>query len=213
MLRRIRIGRKLALLAVLAQVMLLLVGLSALRSIVGLKATTDEVAASVGLVRDSVLVDMSHDAIRGDVLLAGATDPADLPALIQTVKDDAQTMQDRLQAVRNGSGDAGVVKAVDGVVPMVDEYGQLAVAAVEATGGPDADAALAEFMDQFEQLEAALPTVADAVESLAEQHRVDAANSASGARTEGAVLQVVAMALMGFLTWRISRSIVGPPWP
>ena len=210
MLRRIRIGRKLALLAVLAQVMLLLVGLSALRSIVGLKATTDEVAASVGLVRDSVLVDMSHDAIRGDVLLAGATDPADLPALIQTVKDDAQTMQDRLQAVRNGSGDAGVVKAVDGVVPMVDEYGQLAVAAVEATGGPDADAALAEFMDQFEQLEAALPTVADAVESLAEQHRVDAANSASGARTEGAVLQVVAMALMGFLTWRISRSIVGP---
>ncbi len=210
MLRRIRIGRKLALLAVLAQVMLLLVGLSALRSIAGLKVTTDEVGASVGLVRNSVLVDMSHDAIRGDVLLAETTDPADLPALVQTIEEDTQTMRQRLQAVRDGSGDDGIAAAVDDVAPLVDTYEQLAVVAVESSAGPDAAATRADFLDSFEQLETALPKVADAVERLADQHQVDADDSADRARTEGIILQVLAMILMGFFTWRISHSIVGP---
>ena len=210
MLRRIRIGRKLALLALLAQLMLLVVGMTALRSIVSLKASTDGVASSVTVVRDSVLVDMSHDAIRGDVLESAVTDTADLPALLETVRADGQTMLDQLQAVKDGSQDADVGQAVDAVIPMVEEYRSLAESAVAAAATPEAEATRVEFLDSFEQLETALPTVADAVEQLAEQHRAAAEDRASGAQTEALVLQVVAMILLGVLTWRIARSIVGP---
>jgi len=209
-LRRIRIGRKLALLAVLAQVMLLLVGLSALRSISGLRESTDEVAESVTAVRNGVLVDMSHDAIRGDVLLAAVSDPSDIPELAETVRADAETMRERLRAVNDASGDAAVSQAVDAVTPMVDTYEEVALAAVEAAGTPQADAALADFIDSFEQLETSLPTVADAVERLAEERRTGAGEAEDQARSVAVMLQVIAMAVMALLAWRISRSIVGP---
>ena len=210
MLRRIRIGPKLALVAVAAQLILLLVGVTAYRSISSLKHTTDQVASSVTTVRNSVLVDMSHDAIRGDVLLAGRTDPVELPALVATVRDDADTMRRRLEMVSESSADAAVNSAVEEVLPMIDTYEELAVAAVEATDASRGDQALIEFLESFEQLETALPTVADAVERLAENQRAEADAAQRGASQLAVALQVVAMLVMGALTWRISRSIVGP---
>jgi len=52
--------------------------------------------------------------------------------------------------------------------------------------------------------------VADAVERLAEERRTGAGEAEDQARSLAVMLQVIAMAVMALLAWRISRSIVGP---
>lgn len=67
-LDRLTIGRKLVVLLVTAQALLVLVGLNGLRSQTAIKESSDEIASSVDAVRASVLADMHHDALRADAL-------------------------------------------------------------------------------------------------------------------------------------------------
>ena len=121
MLHRLTIGRKLLMLVATAELLIIAVGVVGLRSETELRRSGDAVASSVEVVRESVLADMAHDALRGDVLLLLRAEPADRAALAQQVEENAGGLVEHLDAVADGPLGGEVSAAVAAVRPDASE--------------------------------------------------------------------------------------------
>jgi len=211
-LDRLTIGRKLFVLVTAALALLLLVGVTSVRSQNTLRASGDDLAISVEAVRTSVLSDMFHDGLRADVLEALQAERTRRIELIEQVTADGEELVASLRAVAATGISPEVATAVEIVLPDAEAYVASAVALVTASVDDPAAATamLAEFTTRFEALEQSLPTVADAVVA-AKDANIEGASAAatSGLRTT-IVLQVIAMTALAVLALASRRSILAP---
>ncbi|MCC6434312.1 MAG: methyl-accepting chemotaxis protein [Acidimicrobiales bacterium] len=212
MLHRLTIGRKLLMLVATAELLIIAVGVVGLRSETELRRSGDAVASSVEVVRESVLADMAHDALRGDVLLLLRAEPADRAALAQQVEENAGGLVEHLDAVADGPLGGEVSAAVAAVRPDAVAYGDAAraLAAVAVDDPAEAEARLPQFNDAFELLEAELPSVADAVVA-AKDGEIAAAGATADAGLRAILIgQALAVVLLAALATAVQRSTLTP---
>jgi methyl-accepting chemotaxis protein len=212
MLNRLTIGRKLFALVAAAQVLMLVMGLGALRSQSHLRDSGEAVAGSVDAVRESVLSDMAHDAIRGDVLEALQGDGPRRAELVTQTSEDVQALLDHLDAVAASGMGTAVSDAVAALRPEARAYGDSATRLTRlAAEDPVAAAGLLdEFGARFTSLEEHLPAVADAVVRAKDANIAAAATTARSGRVSTILGQIVAMALLAALALATHRSMLTP---
>ncbi|MFN0030311.1 MAG: methyl-accepting chemotaxis protein, partial [Acidimicrobiales bacterium] len=213
MLHRLTIARKLAVIAVAAQLMLLLLGLASFRTNNSLQARTDDVAATVEATRLGGLADMAHDAVRGDVLEAtGTSDPTRLEELVARTKEHSDVMVSRLAEVRALGLSAEITQAVDAVTTDVQRYVTIApeIVALTATDQAAARQRLTEFNEAFTTLEGSLEGVSETISHHAETAVAAAHTEGARANQVSVVVQVIAMIVLFVLVRVMTRSILGP---
>ncbi|MEZ5266353.1 MAG: methyl-accepting chemotaxis protein [Acidimicrobiales bacterium] len=212
MLSKLTIGQKVLLLVGVAELILIGVGVNAWRAQRSLQASSESVAATVEVVRESVLSDMMHDALRGDVLQALAAEPADRPAIAEETDAHAAELLAHLDAVAAGGLGDEVTAAVATIRPDAESYGRIA-RELTTTAIDDPTAAkvlLPDFDAAFALLEEELPVVADAVVAAKDAQVAAASSTASNGLRVILVVQVLAALVLVAVAWAVRRSTLEP---
>jgi methyl-accepting chemotaxis protein len=136
------------------------------------KQLADDMARDVQLARAAGMVDMMHDALRSDVLLALLTGPAGPAEDAATVRQDVQangaTLAEQLQIVRSVGGDS-LGPAAQAALEKATAYREAAQALVQAalTDPPRALALRPSFEKAFDELETELEALSGSIEEAA----------------------------------------------
>lgn len=207
------LGVKLAALVAVGAVVLAVFAWIAVRSLQGAGDQATELMTTNESAGDALEADQMHDAIRGDVLRALVTESG--PEYQDAVDSLAERSEDLPKVLAGLSGDdlgADVGAAVAEVMPAVDAYLASANQVVTLVGRDPEAARLAypAFEQSFKALEAALPSVAAAVEDHAAEAVEESLTQRRAAITESIVVAVAGVLVLGLLGWGITRSVVGP---
>ncbi len=155
---------------------------------------------------------MMHDAVRADVLqaLLDGRGPQYDSTVTDLAEHSASFYATLTQVTEAGLG-SDVRATVDGVVPAVDAYLASAEQIIRAAGTDvtAARAAYPQFVTAFEALEADLPAVGEAIAAAEGAAGADAEHRSS-AVTALVTVAVGSVALLAFLGWVVTRSVIGP---
>jgi methyl-accepting chemotaxis protein len=211
---RISIRSRILVLAGLALIALLCVGLlllSRLGSVVRLVQLMDQENQAVQL---SMEIDMMHDALRGDVIsgLLAAALASDPGPVKMEVQEHGVRMADKLAELQQKSLAPEVHNAIQAVVPLVEEYIKEAKAMVELAEKDQeaAQAKLPRFLELFGTLEEQLASPSDLLllQSAADTKRA----LAGGKEAEITLLWGVSISMLILIgaALLIARSIPAP---
>ncbi|WP_380168439.1 methyl-accepting chemotaxis protein [Jannaschia sp. R86511] len=207
------IRSRMAALVVVAALAAVVAGAVGMDGLLGTERTSHQLLAAADATRAGLEADMMHDAVRADVLQAMRESGGPAYAVAAAdLQEHGALMTDRLAAVADADLDPAVDAAVADVMPGVTDYLARAEALV-ALAEDDVDAAGAaypEFLVGFDDLEARLPQVGDAVTAFAEAAEADVAEQR---RTAVAVLlmsTVAAVVLLLTLAGLVVRSLTRP---
>ena len=206
------VARRLALLAAVAVVAVLSLGISATVLVNREAASAERIAVATEVLDHQFSADMLHDALRADVFaaLVAGDDPAQQTAYgTDRTAQDATAMLGFLTQARDGLPPGALRDSIDAAGGQVDTYGRAAVAlAAQAPLDPEgARASLPAFLTLFAGLEDSLGSIDDAVVALAQQERAAAVTTASSARRLAVGLTLLAALLVGGLAWRTKRTL------
>lgn len=173
----------------------------------------DTLLAANSATGSALLADMMHDAIRGDVLesLRVGAGPEQSSAALVALDEHAVVLIGELQAVADAGLGREVTAAVESVLPVAETYVAEARTSLElALDSPEAaQASYAGFLETFEALEAALPSVGDAVavEADAAQDGLDELRSLQVLIVVSGIVGVLVVGALGLV---LVRSILRP---
>jgi methyl-accepting chemotaxis protein len=207
------LGVKLSALVAVGAIALAVFAVITVRALQDTGRRTAELLVTAHATGKAMDADMMHDAVRGDVLIALLTGSGpSYDAAVKDVADHSATMREVLAAVKGDGLGPAVTAAVDKVSPDVDAY--LSAAAQMVTlAGQDHARALADY-PQFERafgvLEQSLPSVGAAVDVSAKAAVATSTQERSTAIRLSILVAGVAVLLLGFLGWVVTRSVVGP---
>ncbi len=207
------IRTKFALLAGCGLAAVAALGVAATQGIAREGRASERLSTVVGAVRAGVLADMAHDAIRGGVLVAIATDDAATRStLIDKAAGQTGDLQKQLDEATAAADSPAVAQAVETVRADVGEYANRAnqVLALARTDQAAARAALPRFAEQFSVLEEKLPKVADAIEQVGTDAAKDARDSRRAASGAVLIVLVAAAVLLAVAAVFIARSVIRP---
>ncbi|MFD0483970.1 methyl-accepting chemotaxis protein [Kineococcus sp. GCM10028916] len=176
-------------------------------------AATARLEGASVVVRATLEADMSHDALRANVLQALVFPRgAQYTEAVAGAGEAATAILDHLQAVDDADLGPDVAAAVAAARPAVQAYAQAGPALV-TQAGTDPAAALAAypaFLAQFSTVEELLPAVAD----VAAEHLELESQAVRDARRDGitllAAVLVATAALLLFVARLVSGSVVRP---
>jgi methyl-accepting chemotaxis protein len=163
------------------------------------------------LTRVALAADQAHDAIRGDVLSALlAGDQAQIDAAQAELASHSTVMRDGVTTFQRTGIPSNVRAAADQAAPLIDTFLQQAATTIDGVEPGSRMAVPASFNRSFGEVEAALPGVADALESNAARAAV-AVRSQERAANRGLLLAALtAGMLMLGLCWLAMRAILTP---
>jgi methyl-accepting chemotaxis protein len=212
---RLSISAKLLLLAGISLLSLLAVGGIGLAGIGAIDDSLQDVVTRSDALRDSVLVDMEHDGIRGDLYAALAIpDAAARNAAVAEIPDRADVMRTELNGVYESMGVPGrpasdpLKQAAAGIAPLLDTY--LAAATAQAnlirTDPAAAAAAMPKLDAAFHALEEPLAAQSQLIVDESATVRREASDQvAATSRLILAGTVVAAIVIVGFALWIRSR--------
>lgn len=211
-MRTLTIAKKLGLLTLSGLVLLIGIGIAGQSANSTISTDAAELAKMPAAIRGASYADMNHDAINGAVLLAlTTTDPDALQGASDDVTAAGQRFKEELANAKAAGVSDTVAERVDALSTDVDAYIALAQQVVATKmAGESTDLLAAGFRAQFKKLEEMLPSVADAVEEATAAAEKEAEDAASSGRRNTVVLCVFASIALAGLSWRLSRSIIGP---
>jgi methyl-accepting chemotaxis protein len=204
-----------ALVALSATITMVVAALAWSNSRLARQVTVDLTSTTVA-VRDSMMADMMHDAIRADVfgakLAALAQDAKGAQEAEKDFEEHITLMKESVQHVLRAELPSEVLVAVKQAASVVDNYGAQAISSMkEIKANPqDAAAAIDRFLVAFGETEAALEKSGEAIEKAAEQIKEE--TQATLARTEAMTAAVIAVCLLVLLGIAavVIRSIMTP---
>ncbi len=174
-------------------------------------SSSEKLVNSVEAVRNQMLSDMMHDALRADVLnaLYNSSNPAAKAEVTADTAEHAKTFIKALDDARHAVDNPAAQQAIDDVKPLVAQYGNLAQQLVaQAFEQPDvARQGLPAFLALFKELEGKNEKVSDTIEAAANQVRDEAHLSARNGLLVMLASTWIGAGLMLAVGWIIGRSV------
>jgi methyl-accepting chemotaxis protein len=209
---KMSVGMKLAALAAVAVIMLVVSGLASVWGLGRLDGAMDEVAATADFIRHHASVDMGHDATRAEVL--AAVEDAESPgnprrAAIQ------QGLDVHMRAIEEGLANdkridvAAIAVRVERAAPMMRQYVQDARATIDLAyrDRAAARARLPTFEKEVIEVGAELEEITNALEERAAEVQKDGAEANDAARAGLALVLAVALVVLVGVSVVIARGI------
>jgi methyl-accepting chemotaxis protein len=210
------IGAKLWALALTAAALIVGVGLTGLRAVQDMESALAEVRSSGQALRAHMQGDMMHDALRSDVLASllaadkGEIDKRD--GIAADIKEHAGIFREAINSEKQLITDPEALREIQSLLPVLGEYILSAekIQSLAFTDLPAAEAALPEFVGNFETLEPQMEGVSETIEEWSEQTRADAESKANTSFLTVGGLAIAAVVLLLLTAARISAAIVTP---
>lgn len=167
----------------------------------------DELSAGV---RYTLQTDMSHDALRSDVI-QGLLYPtgAQHDDAKQSFASDSEAFLSHFKDAAASTDDPAVAADVASTLTLMNEYISLGSKVLDAKP-EDSQASFTEFMVSFRKVEEALPKVADRIDALMVEQRDVVAHEAQQTLILLIVLGLLSIVLVVTATLAVARAIVTP---
>lgn len=210
------IGARLWAFALTAALLIGVVGAAGLEAASRLGSALAEVRSSGQALRHHMNADMMHDALRADVLsalLEASKGNADAErAIAQDIESHAGEFRDALRTEQQLVTESATLRRIQSTLPLIEQYvtGAEKISGLAFRDAAAAQAALPQFMEQFEALEPAMESISESIEALAAQSQAHGDEAARAAVTTVVGVSLVALAILAFTAMRITRGIVLP---
>ena len=209
-IRSMKVAQKLGLLVVLALVIMVALAGGAWTNYTGLQDKAAALQATAEARFTQMDADMSHDAVRADVLAAillGKSDETPAP-----IDEHGQGLLQGLADAAKQAGTPEAAAALTALQPDLDRYVQLAHEIIDqaATDKAGAQARMPEFMALFTKLEDTIPSLSDVIKAQGDAAVVAAHDQVDQARLITVGLTVGAAVLLAAFAVLIVRSVTRP---
>lgn len=212
--KTMKVPHKLAVLVSVALLAMALLGFGAWRNYGGLQAKANAVEAAGAARQMEMEADMSHDAIRADVIAAvliGPT-PEGKKSAFDRIKGDGESLLGGLHDAAAATGTKAADDALTVLQTDLDRYVTFATEIIDQakTDQAGARAKLPEFLDLFRKLEANIPSLSDVIKGDSDRAVAAAADQVRRARLVTLGLTALTALVLVSVAIAITRSVVRP---
>ncbi|GAB2603191.1 methyl-accepting chemotaxis protein [Nitrincola alkalisediminis] len=202
--------------AALAVLLLLVIGGFGFSGIAQLNQTTSQLQLQAKILGNHLTADMMHDALSSDVLAAViASSTGDRQALSEARSDqreNAATFREMLQSNQNLITDQTTQRALQTVLPVLNDYIQSAerIVSLAETNQNQALRELNDFRSAYSRLADEMENLTELIEGEAAAVEARANSSALRSNLLMGTALGTGVLLMVFVAWIVSRSIIHP---
>jgi len=158
-------------------------------------------------------VDAAHDNVMSEVLMVlRAVDEGEYKDARSMLSEDESTVVEKVQGVRKANLDPKVNAAADKLLPEARDFVTQteALAALRGADPAKIDAAYRSYLDNFGNLTDHIDSLTELVQKSAAAKASSAGSATNDARTEIFLVFLFGALAVGFVAWRITRSITKP---
>src|SRR5574341_1217815 len=202
------VAKKLVALASMGIALVVGAGVAGYAGLSAVHASMDDVAGDVDAVRDGGMIDMMHDALRGDarmaIVAAESGSAEELQQVLAEIGEHVAFLRSQLTAAARDFNDEKLREELGRVAPVLEGYGQLAteIGSLAMRDRAAAVARLPELDRVFKSLETQLAKLledVDASSNASRAHGASAVLTANRIIVADTILSVIA--LLGFALW------------
>ena len=211
---KINVQAKLIGMVAVGMAIVIAVGWTSWAGIKRIDRAQEEILASTNTIRHGVIVDMYHEALRGDILgLLASMFHSDTVLFVRIGEEDLpkhmKAMRENLAAIDDSAHSPAVRKALADLRPQVDAY-LVTVDQMRRLTIDDSDQAmqrLPAFVEEFDKLALPLDGLQKLVFAEAQKASAGASLVVTSARKTIVVVALLGMLTMSALSWVLARTI------